>query len=149
MNTKTIKEYEALDMILEYLIENIDQKKSFREIHKSVFPGMDINTFLNLSNRLVEFNNIVDGFTTESIDNKWEKEGYLKATNETKYFLESQGGFKKLYEDGRIEKENKQDMNQLKKRSLEDQLKTNKVTRIISILAIIISAIALLVSIFK
>ena len=140
MDTTNIEQPQALDMILEYLVENKGERKSFRQIHKDVFSDQDIDIFLHLADVILNFNdNLVDGRYSESYSIDWRIEGNMMGTAITEHFLKKQGGFTKWYADQAEEKTKEQRERELTQKALIDQISTNRINRIGIIVSIFIS----------
>jgi hypothetical protein len=94
--TDSVNHFEALDKILEYLVNRKGQSISYRQIKTDVFPKMGINEFVTLANQIVDTNTAlsnIQGKKTEGYGD-WPNEGEITATDLTEVFLK-QGGFKK------------------------------------------------------
>ena len=147
MTDQVIDQPEALDMILEYLVQNKGESKSFRQIHKDIFDDQPVEIFLHLTDVIINFNdNLVEGRIHDGYGD-WPKEGHMTGTAITEHFLRKQGGFKKWYADQKNQRELETTERELTIKSLSDQMVTNKINRIGIVISLVVSAIALIISI--
>ena len=136
---------EAQDMILKYLVQCMPDEKSFLEIHKAVFPFEPKELVAEVMNAILnEERNLVNGKMQESYGRE-SFHGYFKATAITVQFLNS-GGFSKRFQMLLEQVKQQKEAETLDLRLKQDQIRTNKLTRIIAVLSAIISLAALIIS---
>ncbi len=143
-----IKQHEALDIILRYLLDN---KKEDTPIHSSeiwqkVFPETEEEVVYFLLKEIIGTQDkiVVAHIRSDDVESF---DVLFEANAITKRFLENQGGFTKQHIKSESEAATKAFEQVLVNKALEDQIQTNKINKIGIIVSIIIAATALTVSI--
>jgi hypothetical protein len=147
-NVVKIKEEEALDLILGFLILHKSKQIGLHEIHEGTLPHVHFDVFVKLVKPILNTN---DGIVNSYIDKEfgiYDGGAWMMATGVTEQFLK-QGGYTSVAKEKERAQSDELEERQLNKQVLRDQLHTNKVTRIISIISLLIAIGALVVSFFK
>jgi hypothetical protein len=124
--TNSVDHYDALDEILEYLVERKGQTISYRQIKKEVFPKISIDTFVALANQIVNTDTTppyLDGRIFNGYGD-WPNEGEITANDVTEAFLK-QGGFRKYFAD-----QQKKSADEALAKQLDIQLKQKSLTKL-------------------
>lgn len=122
----SVDHYDALDEILEYLVERKGETISYRQIKNDVFPKIEIDTFVALANQILN-TDTAPPYIAGRIFNgygDWLNDGEISATSVTEAFLK-QGGFKKYFAD-----QQKKSTDETLAKTLDIQLKQKSLTKL-------------------
>jgi len=124
--TNSVDHYDALDEILQYVVDRKGETISYRQIKKDVFPKIGIDTFVALANQILNTDTTppyIEGRIYNGYGD-WPNDGEITATSVTEAFLK-QGGFKKYFAD-----QQKKSSDEALAKQLDIQLKQKSLTKL-------------------
>lgn len=127
INMENISEQKAMDMILKYLIDNIGKPILSYDICEKIFHNADKYLVYSYIKRIIEENNDIVIVHKDGLDLCFDSfYCYLEATKLTDIFLNTNGGFEKLYEKRQLIENEQLRIKKIQEKKLEDDAKLSK-----------------------